>query len=243
MFSTKGRGLQVTGRIAEADHTGTGERLSGVRLHLGCGTTVARGWINMDKSPSVWLSRAPRFRKLLGAMRILTEAQVAGMPPGVVSADVSRHIPVADAVASAIYSAHMIEHLAHWRARRFLEECHRVLCTDGVLRLATPDLGLLISDYLGGSSPFQIGRMTRGEAFCEEFRPYQDLQTNFLRYWSHRMFAGDTHQWLYDFDSLQSLLLDTGFSKVTRCSYRAGELPDLENVEHRERGLFVEARA
>lgn len=153
----------------------------------------------MDKSPSVWLSRAPRLRKLLGAAKLLTEPQVAGIPTGVISADVSRHIPVADASASVIYSAHMIEHLAHWRARRSLEECRRVIRADGILRLATPDSELLISDYVAGTSPFQDGDMTRGEAFCEEFRPYQDLQASSFRYWSHRMFAGDTHQWLYDF--------------------------------------------
>jgi hypothetical protein len=37
------------------------------------------------------------------------------------------------------------------------------------------------------------------------------------------------------------MLQDGGFTDVRECSFLDGKLPDLASVEHREKGLFVEA--
>ena len=44
------------------------DRLSSVgstKLHVGCGSDVYDGWVNIDKSPSVLLARAPALRAAL----------------------------------------------------------------------------------------------------------------------------------------------------------------------------------
>jgi hypothetical protein len=49
------------------------------------------------------------------------------------------------------------------------------------------------------------------------------------------------HQWLYDEQSLAYLLMEAGFSQPEVRNYRAGAMPDLEQLEHRPDSLFIEA--
>lgn len=55
--------------------------------------------------------------------------------------------------------------------------------------------------------------------------------------------AGGRHQHhrMYDETSLRALLLDVGFSRVDRTSYRQRACPDLEILDNRPESLFVEA--
>ena len=212
----------------------------GRRLHLGCGADVVPGWVNIDKSPSVLLSRAPSLRRALGRGGLLTPEQARGFPPGAVRADVSKRIPSADASADFAYSSHMIEHLSRWQALAFFRECRRVLRPGGVLRLATPDLEVMIRDYSDNSSPLLAEQPTRADAFCAEYAAYSD-PPSVVRRLTKKWLGGDSHQWLYDAESLTFLLKESGFAEVIRCSYREGKVPDLDLVEHRERSLFVEA--
>lgn len=90
-------------------------------LNLGCGSRVHDEWLNIDIAPAA---------------------------PGVVRHDLSRGIPAASGSARAVYHSHLIEHLRRDDARRFLDECFRVLAPGGVIRIATPDLEQLCRDYL-----------------------------------------------------------------------------------------------
>jgi predicted SAM-dependent methyltransferase len=213
-----------------------------VKLNVGCGPTVADGWINIDKSPSVFLSPFPKLRKALLAARVLARAQADGFPAGVVHANVARRIPATDHSVAFVYSSHMIEHLSRWEGLRFIGECRRVLQPGGVLRIATPDLRLIIDDYLNGTSPMLRDCQTPADAFCREYGAFANAQVNPVKAIVRRLFSGDSHQWLYDHASLAAALHEGGFSEVTPCSYRQGITPDLAAVEHRPRGLFIEAR-
>ncbi len=80
------------------------------RLHIGCGTELLEGWVNID----------------------LKEA------PGVQALDVGGGLPFAD--VEFIFAEHFIEHLSFAEGRFFVQECRRVMRDDGVLRLSTPNL-------------------------------------------------------------------------------------------------------
>jgi predicted SAM-dependent methyltransferase len=213
-----------------------------IKLNVGCGKTVPDGWVNIDKSPSVLLSNLPRIRSALRRVGVLTPEQAAGIPAGVIHANVTKRIPLQDAGADYVYSSHMIEHLSRWECLRFAQECKRVLRTGGVLRLATPDLQLMAREYLSRSSPFNGSARTPADAFCMEYRAYSNSQLKPVKNAIRKLVGADYHQWLYDHESLSALLRDAGFIDITLCSYRQGTVPDLEAVEHRERSLFVEAR-
>jgi len=212
------------------------------RLHIGCGPSIFPGWVNIDKSPSVLLARLPAIRKLLFRLHLLTAEQARGFPKGVVFADVSKRIPAESASVEFLYCSHMIEHLSRWQALAFVSECHRVLRPGGWLRFATPDLGLMIRDYLDGTSPFVDDGSTASDAFCAEYGAYADAPGNQGRRMLRKLAGGDNHQWLYDGEGLESLLHEGGFEIVERRQFREGSLPELEQIEERERGLFVEAR-
>lgn len=217
-----------------------------VKLNVGCGKTAPPGWVNIDKAPSVFLSRWPGVRRVLRAVRVLSDGQAEGLPTGVVHADVTRRIPAEDSSVDFVYGAHMIEHLSRWQALAFASECRRVLRSGGILRVATPDLEAMIRDYVEDSSPFRGEYSSRGDAFCAEYNAYQDQPVNVLQFFLRRVFSGDSHQWMYDFESLEACLLEArlleaGFATVRRCAYLEGNTPDLQSVEHRQRSVFVEA--
>ncbi len=52
------------------------------KLNLGCGTTAPVGWINIDRSPGLLISRIPGLRRLLRATGLLPEPQSAVEWPG-----------------------------------------------------------------------------------------------------------------------------------------------------------------
>lgn len=216
--------------------------MGGRRLHIGCGPAVHDGWINIDKSPSVVLGRLPRLRRLLFRLRLLTPEQARGFPKGVVFADVSKRIPAETDSVDFIYCAHMIEHLSRWQALAFVHECHRVLRPGGWLRLATPDLALMIREYAERGSPFMIDGFTASDAFCAEYAAYADAPGNQVRRMIRKLAGGDNHQWLYDDEGLKNLLGEGGFEILHSRSYKEGSVPELETIETRGRGLFVEAR-
>jgi SAM-dependent methyltransferase len=216
--------------------------MDGSRLHIGCGPSVFPGWVNIDKSPSVLLARFPWLRKLLFRLRLLTAEQARGFPEGVVFADVSKRIPAESSTVDYIYCSHMIEHLSRWQALAFLRECHRVLRPGGWLRLATPDLALMVRDYQLGTSPFLEDGFTPSDAFCAEYAAYADAPGNPASRMIRKLAGGDNHQWLYDGEGLENLLREGGFTTIESRSFREGSVPELDSIEQRERGLFVEAQ-
>lgn len=216
--------------------------MDGRRLNIGCGPSVYDGWVNIDKSPSVLLGRFPALRRLLFRLRLLTPEQARGFPAGVVFADVSKRIPAEDDSVDFIYCAHMIEHLSRWQALAFVRECNRVLRPGGWLRLATPDLELMIRDYTDRTSPFLVDGSTASDAFCAEYAAYADAPGNQARRMIRKLAGGDNHQWLYDAEGLGSLLAEGGFETFEQRTYQQGSVPELERIENRERGLFLEAR-
>jgi predicted SAM-dependent methyltransferase len=213
-----------------------------LKLHIGCGPDVLGGWLNIDKSPSALLARSPALRTFLSKAKLLTSEQARGFPVGVIHADASRRIPAGNATASLIYSSHMIEHLSRWQGLAFVRECRRVLRPGGLLRLATPDLEQLIRDYDAYTSPFLGSYPTRADAFCGEYGAYADADAGTTRRLLKKLLGGDSHQWLYDAESLSSLLSEGGFSDVQERHFREGLMPDLDVLERRERSLFMEAR-
>ncbi len=81
------------------------------KLHLGCGTQILDGWINIDNAEYPGVDRVH---------------------------DVTQGLPFED--VSFIFAEHFIEHLAYADALALMRECRRALRDDGVLRLSTPNL-------------------------------------------------------------------------------------------------------
>lgn len=213
-----------------------------LRLHLGCGVDVVPGWVNIDRSPNVWIGRVPGLRRTLAAARVLTPEQAgARFPAKIVHADVNRGLAYPDASVAFIYGSHLIEHLSRWQALGLVRECARVLRTGGVVRIATPDLAALTHAYLGRKAGDQEARRRAADLFMQELGTFEDRCGNRAQRLSWRLFSAAPHQWLYDADSLVELLRRGGLTAVVQRRYREGAVPDLELLERRPESVFVEA--
>ncbi len=62
--------------------------------------------------------------------------------------DADDGLPFKDGSVDGCYASHLLEHLPRETARRLLLECLRVLRSGGVLRLAVPDLEVIVGEYL-----------------------------------------------------------------------------------------------
>lgn len=207
-----------------------------LRLNLGCGPLTASGWENLDKSPNVLLAKVPMVRSLLLRARLIAPAQAVGFPPGVKFADLTRRLPYADHSAGFIYSGHMIEHISPVQASALLNECRRVLAPGGQIRFSTPDLREFIDEYLGSADDPDAA-----DGFMRRMGTYVESEGGFIRRFVNRNVSAFHHQWLYDEASLRKAFEAAGFSKIEFGSYRDGRFPDLDELEIRPGGLFIQA--
>jgi len=157
------------------------------RLHVGSGPLIRAGWTNID------MDRFPGVDYVMDVR--------GGLPFRNV-----RHI----------YAEHFLEHLTFDDGLRFLRECRRVLSSDGVLRLSTPNLAWVWqTHYRDGASVEQCFDINKA-----------------FRAWGH--------QFLYDFPTLAAALREAGFAAVTACRYGESADPELRGLERHERSFDTE---
>ena len=210
--------------------------LMGTRLYIGCGLHPVDGWENIDKSFGPFLSRHPRLRGCLKALKILSAWQVeTDWPTEVRRVDVTRHFPWRDDSVDAIFCDRMLGFLSRDQAVVFLEDCLRALRPGGRMRLVVFDLHHMVRIY---SESKRVGngdaadRLTKRLALERESDsrgplPYQAAK---------RLLPGLEHnsnRSLYDFESLSRLLASVGFAHIAKGELRAGDFPDVARLEDR----------
>lgn len=132
--------------------------------------------------------------------------------------DIIKPFPILSQTINFIYSEHFIEHITRRQAHNLLVECRRMLAPGGVVRLSTPNLRFIIDEYLRG-------RTTEwNDVNWNPVTPCQ-MMNEALRLWDH--------QFVYDFEELELLLKESGFSVVYPVSWRQSEYPELRSLECR----------
>jgi|GEM_PF-433818 len=96
--------------------------LARFRLNLGCGQRVNPEWLNLDVAPANHLVIKHDF--------------------------IHEKLPFADQSCEAVYHSHVLEHLPKDAAPAFMDECYRVLCNGGILRVVVPDFEQAARLYL-----------------------------------------------------------------------------------------------
>jgi predicted SAM-dependent methyltransferase len=193
-----------------------------LKLNIGCGTSGIGGWVNLDNSPSILLSRLPLGRRIF---------RTPDWPRDVRRADVRKRIPFPDSSVWCIYSSHTFEHFTYEESRTVARECHRVLRPGGVLRIVVPDLGILVRDYLADSA----------DAMASHRFISRLLLTAGLRDIVH---AGAHHKQMFDARSLVHVLREVGFPTPevsTFGSSRIAQIAEIELESRRSESLYVEA--
>lgn len=179
------------------------------KLQLGASVTPLHGWLNTDLIPEV---------------------------PGVVYLDATRRFPFEDGTLDYIFCEHMIEHIDHDGGMAMLRESFRVLKPGGTIRLATPDLKILLGLSAREKTPMQNEYI---ECIVSSLFPeVTDCKATFVinnafRFWGH--------QFLYDAETLKATLARCGFRDFK--VFQAGESDDinLHDIESHGKRMGNEA--
>lgn len=200
-----------------------------VALNLGCGVSIAPGWINIDNSPNARLVKHPVLKWSLWKLGVLSDHHYA--VPWATSIRVhnlKKRLPYPDASVDYVYTSHFLEHLTAEDARRLISEVFRVLKPCGLLRLVVPDLAIGAGHYVEA-----IQADPNDARAAPEFLNWLQLGSSVAR---------DPHCWMYDAPSLAAVLRDCGFVNPVVSEYRKGRMPDCEILDNRpDESLFVEA--
>lgn len=150
--------------------------------------------------------------------------------------DATKPFPFKNNLFSYIYSEHMIEHIHFFQAKKMLLECYRILEPKGKIRLATPDLTVLISLCLTES--------------------HTDIQTEYIEWMTNTFittsnsnepshvlngaFYNHGHKHLYTAKSLELLLRDSGFKNIKQVEVDNSDDPHFVSVESHGKNINKE---
>lgn len=169
------------------------------KLQIGAGPTVLDGWLCTDISPR---------------------------SDGAVYLDATKRFPFQDGTFDYVYSEHMIEHIPWNEGLFMLQECRRVLKPGATIRVATPDLKVLLDLYAGTDEPMKeryVKWVT--DRFLEGVNVYRPafVINNAFENWGH--------QFLYDAELMTMALRDAGFDDIRQCAPGESDDPSLRAIE------------
>ena len=174
----------------------------GTRLNLGCGPNYKPGWLNID---------------------LFDESADVAL-------DLREEWPMANSIASIVYSEHLFEHLEH-RAEtaHYLAQSYRVLADGGTLSMGVPDTEWPIRAYSDPDEPYwRTAKRLWHPADCE-------TRIDHLNY--HFRQDGE-HKFAWDEETLSKFIAEAGFIDVRRREFIAG----LDSEARRIGTLHVEAK-
>jgi predicted SAM-dependent methyltransferase len=180
-------------------------------LNLGSGTVPMAGWFNIDLDGHGQISRD------------LTQ----GLP----------YLP--DDSFDFAFSEHFLEHIERRQAAHLLTEVRRVLRGGGRLRLAIPDLDLVIDRYRDGR-----WNSRDDEGLQRGFAPHYGGALLTRGEWIDMAFRQWGHRYLYNFEDLSRVLSQAGFRSIERVAHKQSREPFLAGLETRPpdaSALVVEA--
>lgn len=192
-------------------------------LNVGCGAVTHPQWNNVDFSPYALMAKHPQVANLLRKLHLISDLRwerLMGVDTAIVRWDLRRGIPYPESSFDVVYHSHFLEHLSRRDAIEFLKECRRVLKLGGVLRIAVPDLALLVRQYCesmrdatehGRAIEALFEQIVRDQAMGpnEQRGPARILE-KLVRGTPEK--TGERHLWMYDSISLKELLTNLGFA-------------------------------
>jgi predicted SAM-dependent methyltransferase len=193
-----------------------------IKINIGCGVSGIEGWHNFDNSVTITLSRIPLLTLLL---------TLPSWPRDVRRYDVRKGLPFKSGGVRYIYSSHTFEHFTYAESLGIARECFRALEPGGLIRIAVPDLGLIVRDYLADKDAMAshtfISRMMLNHSLQDFVHP------------------GSNHSQMFDERSLSHLLREAGFANPTARAFRESGIPEIDALElevRRDESLYVEAQ-
>ena len=186
---------------------------SELKLHLGCGSDVRPGWVNLDLAPA-HLEPTPNALFIAYDLRL--------------------DLPLRDNCCRLVYSSHFLEHLDLHHGVQMLRECHRVLRPGGVLRLCLPNFGALLKAYAAGDESYH--ELIAIREAMPEIEPQTETFVDHVNFAAHQ---NGEHKWIFDEEKIGLLLRHTGFSSVNSAAFDAAV--DHPSPVRRRYSFYIEA--
>jgi predicted SAM-dependent methyltransferase len=133
-------------------------------------------------------------------------------PPGAYYLNAVNGFKFDDGAAKHIHCEHFLEHLEYSHAVDFLTECHRVLRPGGSLRLIVPD-----------GEKYMLAYARRDTAFFSQLEHLGNAQDRLdlpAKVVNQAFRMGGGHRYAWDFENMEAVLRQAGFSRVERSEYR-----------------------
>lgn len=143
-----------------------------IKLHLGCGTKIIEGFINID-------------------VRLL---------PGVDIVSSIESLPMfEDNSVDLIYCCHVLEHFPRNNVQQILQEWYRILKPTGILRISVPNFEAVVTHYnIHNNLQKLLGLLYGGQTYKENFHyniwDYKTMKTflesigfNSIKYYDWRL--------------------------------------------------------
>jgi predicted SAM-dependent methyltransferase len=162
----------------------------GLRLHLGCGTNIRPGWVNIDRVARV---------------------------PGTVTDVCPTALPYPDGSVTEILAEHLFEHFTFAEEAAVWREVARVLRPGGTLTVEVPDFEWVCATFLTARDEWRefyiVGHADHyfgcGRALDQR---WGILQTMFF---GNQNGAGQFHRSAYTEGKLRALAAQLGFAAIT----------------------------
>lgn len=134
-----------------------------VKLHLGCGTNLAAGWINVDNNYDNNID----LKKLD------------------LNWDLTKPLPYKDNSVDLIFHEHFIEHLKKPAGEQFLRECYRLLKPGGVMRMGWPDLARFVRAYATRDKKY-FDYISKNVFYGMKYKTWDELIGDYFYSWDHQ---------------------------------------------------------
>lgn len=209
-----------------------------IRVNLGCGPSIIRGWKNFDNSISTKLSKFPRISKMLLKTNVINFEQynmiISCKKNDITYADATKKIPLLDNSASCVYSCHMLEHIPRNKLNVLFKEVKRVLKPGGIIRIGVPDLDIAISEYEKNKD---------ADEFMKSLLVEPPPINSIIEKLKLLLIGYRQHQWMYNKKSIVSLLRANDLKDVHIKSPGETNIIDygeLDLYERSEETIYVE---
>ena len=181
-----------------------------MNINVGSGHLVLDGFVNLDNSLFLKLSRSP-FQWILKPflneskkeiIRLFTEASKRAE---LRKYDCRKRMPFEDNSVSHILCSHFLEHLFHDQCILLLKEFTRVLKPGGTMHVILPDLRLCVERYLSNDSPEAADELM--SLLLSYEKPGLTLRSKLLDLTGN---FGLHHLWMYDRRSMEHKISQIG---------------------------------
>lgn len=182
-------------------------RRTGLKVHLGCGTDVRSGWVNVD----LFLGPAPPI-------------DPANQPDALlIIHDLRAGLPLVEGSCDLIYSSHFFEHLTFSQGARVMQDCYRALRPGGTFRIILPDFAKCFDAYLRKDADFfsLLDERMLINGFDPKYRTLAD-------YINYVVYQYGEHVAIYDEEKIAHVLRTIGYRTVVHSEHQPGMDPESE---------------